>query len=255
LLPFSEIQNPAYVEAVAGIAAPLETPLSLASPIVFAVLIVAPALSLVLRFRQAKGAERQQLKWVAYVVLLWLVCTIATILVAEIGAILFGIDNDWSGDLKFALLPAIVIIGLPVAIGIAMLRHQLYDIDLLIRRTLVYGLLTLSLGLVYGLLALLPAIVVGAGGSAPQVVVAASTLVVAALTRPLRSRIQHIVDRRFFRRKYDATLTLEAFSGRLRDEVDITMLAAALRATVQETMQPAHVSLWLRTHAPDRALP
>ncbi|HUG14645.1 MAG TPA: hypothetical protein VMM78_06460 [Thermomicrobiales bacterium] len=246
-LPFSELRNPAYVEAITGVMSPIEASLALAAVIVVPLLVVAPALSIVLRFRRSTGAARQQIKWFAYVVGLWFACSVITFVVSQIGAAAFGVSTDWAGDLLFALFPLIVIIGLPVAIGIAMLRHRLYDIDVLIRRTLVYGLLTLSLGLVYVLLVLLPAILVGSGGSAPQVVIAASTLVVAALTRPLRARIQRTVDRRFFRRKYNATRTLEAFSGHVRDEVDLVTLAAALCATVQETMQPAHVSIWLRS--------
>ncbi len=139
-----------------------------------------------------------------------------------------------------------------MAVGIAVLRYRLYDIDILINRTLVYGSLTLMLALVYfgGVVGLQAALRVSTGQESTLAVVA-STLAIAALFNPLRRRVQGFVDRRFYRRKYDAAKTLTAFNARLRDETELDELSGAVVGVVRETMQPAHVSLWLR---PDTAL-
>jgi ADP-ribosylglycohydrolase len=143
-------------------------------------------------------------------------------------------------------------IGVPMAIGLAMLRHHLYDVDLFINRTLVYGSLTVMLALIYfGGVATTQAIFRALTGQEqqPQLAVVVSTLAIAALFMPLRRRIQSFIDRLFYRRKYDARKTLEAFSAKLRNETDLEALSEDLVGVVRETMQPAHVSLWLRPEA------
>ena len=191
-------------------------------------------ISLFVRFRRARGDERQQIKWFASAAAL----TLAWIIVAE----------EQSGEIV-ALWGLLVIASIPVATGMAILRYRLYDIDRIINRTLVYGVLTGILALVYfGGVATSEAIFRALTGQEqqPQIAVVVSTLVIAALFTPLRRRIQRFIDRRFYRRKYDARKTLEAFSAQLRDETDLEALSDNLVGVVRETMQPVHVSLWLR---------
>ena len=188
--------------------------------------------SLAVRFRRSGGIERQQLKWFLFAA--------APVPIAPFLDSLSGI----LGALAFAW----VLLGLPVAIGIAVLKHRLYDIDLVINRTLVYGSLTAMLALVYfggvaGLQRLLSPLVGEGNGFA----VVASTLLIAALFQPLRRRVQDFIDRRFYRKKYDAKETLLGFGARLREEADIDSLSNGLIEVVRETMEPAHASLWLRT--------
>jgi hypothetical protein len=195
-------------------------------------------ISLFVRFRRARGDERQQIKWFASAAAL----TLAWIIVAE----------QQSGEIV-ALSGLLVIASIPVATGIAILRYRLYDIDRIINRTLVYGVLTGILALVYfGGVATSEAIFRAVTGQEqqPQIAVVVSTLVIAALFTPLRRRIQRFIDRRFYRRKYDARKTLEAFSAKLRDETDLDALSDDLVGVVRETMQPEHVSLWLRPDTP-----
>jgi hypothetical protein len=192
--------------------------------------LVAAIVSLVLRFRRSRGVERQQLKWFTY---------------AGALVLLAPFSNSLIGNISYVL-----VIALPVAVGIAVLRYRLYDIDRLLNRTLVYGLLTAILGLVYaGTVLVLGEVFGGVAGDPPSWAVAGATLAVAALFRPARRRIQAVVDRRFNRRKYNAAKTVEAFSTRLRDEVDLDTLSTELLTVVDQTMQPAMVSLWLRPAA------
>jgi hypothetical protein len=208
--------------------------------VLFGLLLVcmgAAALSLVLRFRRSQGVERQQLKWFTYAGALMIVSVLAT-------------DYLLPASADVEVLAGLIIALVPVAAGIAILRYRLYDIDRLINRTLVYGALTAVLGAVYAAVVLVVGQGFGGvGGEPPSWAVAGATLAVAALFQPARRRIQQVVDRRFDRRKYDAAKTVEAFSARLREELDLDTLSAELLAVVNQTMQPTRVSLWLRPPA------
>jgi hypothetical protein len=201
-------------------------------------LTIAALVSLILRFIRSKERERQQIKWLTY--------GTAIMAILIIGG--FLVINDPNSPIV-GLIFSFAIMLLPLSIGISILRNQLYDIDRLINRTLVYGILTILLALVYfalvfGLQAL-ARLFTGQVSQSPIVIVS-STLAMAALFHPLRHRIQRIIDRRFYRSKYDATKIIANFSSTLRDEVDLNTLSEHLVAVVQETMQPTHVSLWLR---------
>jgi len=195
-------------------------------------------ISLFVRFYRARGSERQQIKWFASAAL-----TFAWIFVFEqLGSAEGGVLETVAAVSSLVLVPSI-----PIATGIAILRHRLYDIDRLINRTLVYGTLTVTLVVVYlGSVVLLRGLLFGFTGQSSQLTIVASTLAVAALFGPLRRRIQGVIDRRFYRSKYDAAKTLEAYSAKLRDETDLDRLADEMVSVVRETVQPAHVSLWLR---------
>jgi hypothetical protein len=217
------IANPIGVAGMELDRGPLGAVLNGLLLLVFAAAIV----SLVVRFRRSHGVERQQLKWFTY---------------AGALVLLAPLSNALIGNVSYVL-----VLALPVAVGVAVLRYRLYDIDRLINRTVVYGLLTALLAGVYaGTVLVLGQLFGGIGGQPPSWVVAGATLAVAAMFQPARRRIQAVVDRRFNRRKYDAARTVEAFSVRLRDEVDLDALSAELLAVVDQTIQPTRASLWLR---------
>ena len=237
-----ELRRGAGIENPLGVTGGMPEALGMIGTVAQVVAGVLAAVSVVVRLRNASGTERQQLKSFAYVGVLAITC----MFVAVVGS---GVVGEDGSDMVTALVVAcwltglaLVALGLPAATGIAILRHRLYDVDVVIRRTLVYGALTATLGATYLGLVLLIGLAVGDSSLA----IAASTLAVAALFRPARARIQAVVDRRFYRRRYDAAQTLAEFGARLRDEIDLEALGADLRGVVQNTVQPAHVSLWLR---------
>jgi hypothetical protein len=203
-------------------------------------LYLAIALSVFMRLRRAVGVERQQIKWFAYAAAIFALGIILNVLTIVIDVPRWF---EWGGQAVFIVAGT----AIPVAIGIAILRYRLYDIDHIINRTLVYGSLTATLVALYlGGIVLLQRVFVVLTGEKSTLAVVASTLTIAALFNPLRRRIQAFIDRRFYRSKYDARKTLEAFSSKLRDETDLEALNNELVGVVRETMQPAHVSLWLR---------
>jgi hypothetical protein len=209
------------------------------------VLLVAAAASVFMRLRYAIGVESQQIKWFAY-------AAAATVIGLSLAYVIPTVIDTplWFERAGYAVLIA-VIPAIPISIGIAILRYRLYDIDIIINRTLVYGSLTATLvALYFGGIVVLQRIFVALTGQQSTLAVVASTLLIAALFNPLRRRIQSFIDRRFYRRKYDARKTLEDFSVKLRDETDLDALEDDLVGVVTGTMQPAHVSLWLR---PDTA--
>ena len=194
--------------------------------------LAASAASLFIRFRKANGIERQQLKWLA--------------MGAVFTAIAFFSAGSYGPEWMGEVLTTVGVVLLPTTIGLSILRYRLYEIDLLINRALVYGLLTVALaaayiGLVFGFQALLAPFT-----AESDLTIAASTLGVAALFRPVRARVQDFIDRRFYRRKFDAEQTVAEFSVRLRDEVELSAVTSQLTDVVQETMEPTHVSLWMR---------
>ena len=230
---FVPIENPYGAQGIAGDVVVVAVELS---AILIFIAIIAGVVSLLLSFRGATGVERQQLKWFTYGGVL-----LGVVLFSDLFYTIPGVWESVKEAIAFSMLP-------PLTIGIAILRYRLYDIDVLINRTLVYGLLTAALTLIYiGSVVLLQTIVTAFTNlSHSELVTVASTLVIAALFTPLRRRIQDVIDRRFYRRKYDAAKTLQVFGAKLRNETDLDALAADLVAVVDVTMQPAHVSLWLR---------
>ncbi len=224
-----------------------DAPPNLIQLLVLALGLVAAA-SVVAGRRNARGVERQQIKWLLYAAPIWFFGS-ALKIAAFYFSLIVGPWGLWIGY----LLVAVGGLSGPVAIGVAILRYRLYEIDILINRTLVYGTLTAMLVAVYfGGIVLLQRVFVTLTGQKSTLAVVASTLVIAALFNPLRRRVQAFVDRLFYRSKYDAAKTLEAFSAKLRDETDIEALSDDLVGVVRETMQPAHVSLWLHPDTTSR---
>ncbi len=223
-------QNPLGVESAEG---PLQLVQTLTGVVAAPVLILAVQASVVVRFRRARGEERQQLKWFTFIVAAELV------LIPGLG----GVAEQVAPVLGELVVFPVTVSLIPVAIGVAVLKYRLYDIDRVINRTLVYGLLTVLLGAIYtaGVFGLGQLLNPVTGESA--LAVAAATLAVAALFQPARRRIQAVVDRRFNRRRYDAAKTIEAFSTRLRDHIDLDTLSSELLAIVDQTMEPTRVSL------------
>ena len=232
---FPRIVNPYGVDSLI-----LEV-VAVTGAILAAASMVASAVSLIVRMRRAGRAQRQQIKWLAYG---------GAIVVGTVFA--SGVISIWSVNVGIAVV-SVGLLGVPIFTGVAIARYRLYDIDIVINRTLVYGALTAALVAVYfgGVVTLqiLFRALIGQEQQ-PQLAIVVTTLAIAALFDPLRRRIQSFIDRRFYRRKYDARKTLEAFSVKLRDETDLEALSGDLEGVVREAMQPAYVSLWLR---PDKA--
>jgi hypothetical protein len=219
------------------------------------VCMLASALSLVLRYRRSGGEERQQIKWIAFgasvVVVVYAIAMIASFVFPEESWTTAG-SVWWLNLLTYAVLSSFTIV--PIAVGIAVLKYRLYEIDIIINRALVYVSLTATLVALYlGGVVLLQRLFVLLTGQRSTLAVVASTLLIAALFNPLRRGLQSFVDRRFYRKKYDAAKTLATFNSRLREETDLDSLRDEVLGVVRETMQPAHVSLWLRPDPSPRA--
>ena len=213
----------------------------------FVLLVLAAIASVIVRYRRAEGIQRQQIKWFAYGTALMALIFVATVFLASA---LTPSGQDPSSSLISTLGFSLGFLMLPIGAGIGVLRYRLYDIDILINRTLVYGSLTAVLAAVYfGVVIGLQSLTTAITGqtNTPPVIIVASTLLIAALFNPLRRRLQTAIDHRFYRRKYDATRTLETFAATLRSEVELSALQTHLTDVVEHTMQPTHISLWLRT--------
>jgi PAS domain S-box-containing protein len=234
---FDLVNHPLGIEVATDTVNPVET-------ILYALGLIAAA-SLLVRLRRSTGVKRQQVKWFAYAVAVLATSAILAYVVSESVGVVW---LEWVSS----MLVLASVVGLPVAVGIAILRYRLYNIDLLLNRTLVYGALTAVLAALYfGSIVLFQVFFRAFTGQESQLAVVISTLAIAALFTPLRLRIQSFIDRRFYRRKYDARKTLEAFSAKLRTETDLDALSSELIDVIRETMQPTLVSLWLK--APERA--
>jgi hypothetical protein len=243
-LPGRGIANPIGIE---GLDKPGNLPIFGVIEGLFLVAAVGAVASVVVRFRRSRGVERQQMKLFAYVIVVLIGGSVLASGISDLTGV------GWLEGSSF-VLSMVGLMCLPIAVGIAILRYRLYEIDLIINRTLVYGPLTATLAVVYfGGVATTQLVFRTLTGQEqqPQLAIVVSTLVIAALFNPLRRRIQAFIDRRFYRRKYDARKTLDAFSASLRDETDLDALNDELVSVVRETIQPSHVSLWLRPGTPD----
>jgi hypothetical protein len=228
---FVPVENPLGVGGTVGVAL---TALAYGGVVLVLIAIVPSMLSLVVRYRRAGGVEREQLKWFAF----------ATVLLVAEWVIQFFYEPPGAWDALVEVVPFTV---LYVAVGVAVLKYRLYEIDRIINRALVYGSLTATLAVVYvGGVVVLQYLFRALTGQESQLAIVVSTLAIAALFVPLRRRVQALIDREFYRRKYDAAKTLEGFSAKLRDETDLQRLGDELVSVVRQTMQPEHVSLWLR---------
>jgi hypothetical protein len=236
-----EVPNPLGIEGLGAFTEAVDALGFFATP----VMLLASVAAVFVRWRRARGIERKQLKWLVYVGVV-----VAASLVGGLASASYFGEGSYLGFLALSAGIAGLTVGVPVAIGVAVLRHHLYDIDLIINRTLVYGVLTAMLAALYwGGVVTTQTIVRALTGQErqPQLAIVVSTLAIAALFSPLRRRTQGFIDRRFYRRKYDARKTLETFSTKLRDETDLQALNAELVGVVRQTMQPTHVSVWLRS--------
>ena len=238
--PSRAVENPLGVSGRAGTVIDLVAALGLA---IILALTAASAVSLVRRFRLAEGALRQQLKWFGGA------ATLVTAAYAS-GGVLWNLSGRWA-LLAWIALFALATIALPIATGIAILRYRLYEIDVIIRKTLVYATLIVALGLVYvSGIYLIDAAFQTLTGQSGALAVTISTLTVAAAFQPLRNRIQNAVDHRFYRQKYDAARTLDTFAGRLRDQIELDILSSDVLDVVNVTVHPRHASIWLRPTEP-----
>jgi hypothetical protein len=235
--PYQATPNPLEVPDLAG----LLRSLSNLTWAVTALGLPVAAVSLLLRFRRARGVERQQLRWLVLAAALAAAVLVVTALALAVG--LLGLTGD---EVLLGWVSAVVLGLMPLATGAAILRYRLYDLDRIVSRTVAYGLVTVLLAGVYAVVVLALGQLLGRDSS---LVVAGATLAVAALFQPARRRVKGAVDRRFNRRRYDAARTIQAFSGRLRQQVDLDSLSAELLAVTDQTMQPSTVSLWLRPRA------
>jgi hypothetical protein len=233
------LNNPLGLEVIPGTWGPALNSLIKVAIIGAAIMAIA---SLVTRWRRSTGDTRQQLKWFAYFLV---TAVFVQLVVFEMGGAFIFPEIRSSG--WYLAILTVVLLGFPITIGIAVFKYRLYDIDIIIRKTLVYAVLTILLATIYfGFVVLLQSLFAAVSGEQSAVAIVISTLIIAALFTPLRNRLQWFIDRRFYRRKYDAQKTLATFAATGRDEVDLDNLVTELIRVVQETMQPEEVSLWLR---------
>jgi len=209
-------------------------------------LLVSLVVVQVYRYRRVSNpVQRQQTKWVVFGMTVAVLGFAATLFVGTLPVVAGTLSGPLSNMIANTVLSFFLLL-IPISVGLAILRSRLWEIDIIINRSLVYGTLTVALALIYAGCVLALQALLGSFTEGNQFAIVGSTLVIAVLFQPLRRRIQAIIDRRFYRRKYDAARTLEAFSATLRNEVDLNQLREHLLGVVEETMQPAHVSLWLR---------